>query len=110
MSFKDAALKLQVKPTITGEGNIYIDLTVNKDTPIMTSSPPPISKKELKTKLLVKDGGVALIGGINKSEATATETGVPFFSKIPVLGNLFKTKDDINKKNQLYIFLAPRVI
>lgn len=110
VSFKDAALKLQVKPTITGEGNIYIDLTVNKDTPIMTSSPPPISKKELKTKLLVKDGGVALIGGINKSEATATETGVPFFSKIPVLGNLFKTKDDINKKNQLYIFLAPRVI
>jgi type IV pilus assembly protein PilQ len=110
VSFKDAALKLQVRPTITGEGNIYIDLTVNKDTPLMTSSPPPISKKELKTKLLVKDGGVALIGGINKSEATATESGVPFFSKIPVLGNLFKSKDDINRKNQLYIFLAPRVI
>ena len=110
VSFKDAALKLQVKPTITGEGNIYIDLTVNKDTPLMSSTPPAISKKELKTKLLIKDGGVAMIGGINKSEASATENGVPFFSKIPVLGNLFKSKDDINKKTQLYIFLAPKVI
>ena len=110
VSFKDAALKLQVKPTITGEGNIYIDLIVNKDTPILTSSPPPISKKELKTKLLVKDGGLALIGGINKSEAGATETGVPLFSKIPVIGNFFKNKEDTNNKNQLYIFLAPRVI
>lgn len=110
VSFKNAALSVQVKPTITGEGNIMVDLTVNKDTPIMTTSPPAISKKELKTKLLVKDGGVALIGGINKSNATAAQTGVPFFNQIPILGNLFKSKDDINNKDQLYIFLAPRVI
>lgn len=109
VQFKNAALQLQVKPSVIGDGNVYLDLVVNKDTPL-TGSPPPISKKELKTKLLIKDGGVAMIGGINKSEATATEDGVPFFGKLPVIGNFFKSKGDLNKKNQLYIFLAPKVL
>jgi len=109
VQFKNAALQLQVKPSVIGDGNVYLDLVVNKDTPL-TGSPPPISKKELKTKLLIKDGGVAMIGGINKSEATATEDGVPLFGKLPLIGNLFKSKGDLNKKNQLYIFLAPKVL
>lgn len=109
VQFKNAALQLQVKPSVIGDGNVYLDLVVNKDTPL-TGSPPPISKKELKTKLLIKDGGVAMIGGINKSEATATEDGVPLFGKLPLIGNLFRSKGDLNKKNQLYIFLAPKVL
>ena len=109
VQFKNAALQLQVKPSVIGDGNVYLDLVVNKDTPL-TGSPPPISKKELKTKLLIKDGGVAMIGGINKSEATATEDGVPLIGKLPLIGNLFKSKGDVNKKNQLYIFLAPKVL
>ena len=110
IQFKNAALQLQVTPSIVGDGNVYLDLDVTKDTPLTTSSPPPISKKELKTKLLVKDGGVAMIGGINKTENTSNENGVPVLSKIPVLGNLFKSKGDKNNRNQLYIFLAPRVL
>ena len=109
VQFKNAALQLQVTPSILGDGNVYLDLDVTKDTPL-TGNPPPISKKELKTKLLVKDGGVAMIGGINKSESSSTENGVPILSKIPVLGNLFKSKEDLKNKNQLYIFLAPRVL
>ncbi len=109
VQFKNAALQLQVKPSVIGDGNVYLDLVVNKDTPL-TGNPPPISKKELKTKLLIKDGGVAMIGGINKSEATATEDGVPLLGKLPIIGNLFKSKGDLNKKNQLYIFLAPKVL
>ncbi len=109
VQFKNAALQLQVKPSVIGDGNVYLDLIVNKDTPL-TGSPPPISKKELKTKLLIRDGGVAMIGGINKSEATATEDGVPLIGKLPLIGNLFRSKGDVNKKNQLYIFLAPKVL
>jgi type IV pilus assembly protein PilQ len=113
VSFKTAALQLQVKPSIIGDGNVYLDVSVNKDTPLATSSPgepPAISTKQLKTKLLINDGGVAMIGGINKSTSTATEGGVPLLSKIPGIGNLFKSKTDQKNKDQLYIFLAPRVL
>lgn len=107
--FKNAALQLQVKPTVIGDGNIFLDLTVNKDS-LAQLNPPAVTKKELKTKLLVKDGGIAMIGGINKSEATSTEDGVPGLAKLPIIGNFFKSKGDVNKRNQLYIFLAPKVL
>lgn len=111
--FKNASLQLQVKPTVIGDGNVYLDLTVNKDSVGAAPSgggPPAITKKELKTKLLVKDGGIAMIGGINKSEATSSENGVPGLAKLPIIGNFFKSKGDINQRNQLYIFLAPKVL
>lgn len=108
--FKNASLQLQVKPSVIEDGNIYLDLTINKDTPLTGSNPPPIAKKELKTKLLIKDGGIALIGGITKSEDTSAEGGIPILKDLPILGNMFKSKNDIKKKNQLYIFLAPKVL
>jgi type IV pilus assembly protein PilQ len=109
VQFKEAALKMKVQPSVIGDGNVYLNLEVNKDTPL-TGTPPPISKKQLKTKLLVRDGGIAMIGGITKSEESALREGVPFFGKLPFFGNLFSYKRDINNKNQLYIFLAPRVL
>ena len=77
---------------------------------LTTSSPPQLAKKELKTKLLIKDGGIAMIGGINTSNAQSLESGLPLLSKIPGIGNLFKSKNDTNNKTQLYIFLAPKVL
>lgn len=109
VQFKEAALKMKVQPSVIGDGNVYLNLEVNKDTPL-AGTPPPISKKQLKTKLLIKDGGIAMIGGITKSEESALRDGVPFFGKLPLIGNLFSLKRDINNKNQLYIFLAPRVL
>ena len=112
VSFKSAALQLQVRPSIIGDGNVYLDINVNKDS-VQDFKPgenPPISTKQLKTKLLIKDGGVAMIGGINKSDSTFSESGVPILSKLPGIGNLFRSKADKKNKNQLYIFLAPRVL
>jgi type IV pilus assembly protein PilQ len=108
--FKDAALKLEVKPSIVGDGNIYIEVIVNKDSPNYSTTPPAIDKREVKTKLLIKDGGVAMLGGINSSTVTSTDTGVPLLSKIPGIGNFFKATEQINDKRQLYIFLAPAAI
>ena len=108
--FKTAALTLKVTPQIIDDGNIYLDVSVNKDTPLAGSSPPPISTKQLKTKLLIKDGGVALIGGITQTEKTNAEDGVPFLKDLPFIGNLFKSNKNKNNKNTLYIFIAPEVI
>lgn len=108
--FKDAALKLDVKPSVIGDGNIYIEVIVNKDTPIFSTVPPSIDKREVKTKLLIKDGGVAMIGGISVSTVSSNDSAVPIVGRIPGLGNLFKSTAQANSKRQLYIFLAPSVI
>jgi type IV pilus assembly protein PilQ len=108
--FKTAALTLKVTPQIIDDGNIYLDVEVNKDTPLAGTSPPAISTKQLKTKLLIKDGGVALIGGITQTEKTNAEDGVPFLKDLPFIGNLFKSNKNKNNKNTLYIFIAPEVI
>jgi type IV pilus assembly protein PilQ len=110
VSFKNASLQLQVKPSIIDDGNIYLDIVVNNDTPLTGTNPPPISKKELRTKLLVKDGGIAMIGGINKINDGTNESGIPLLSKIPVLGNFFKSTNNQKNKSQLYIFIAPKVL
>jgi type IV pilus assembly protein PilQ len=111
-SFKSASLQLQVKPSIISDGNVYLDLTVNKDEPgiAVAGGAPPISTKQIKTKLLVKDGGIAMIGGINKSTDKASRNGVPFFENLPIVGQLFRSNDNINSKNQLYIFISPKVL
>lgn len=107
--FKTAALKLQVTPQIIDDGNIYLNVAVNKDTP-GAGNPPPIATKQLQTKLLIKDGGVALIGGITQTEATSAEDGIPFFKDLPGIGQFFKSNSNKNNKNTLYIFIAPEVI
>jgi len=108
--FKDAALKLDVKPSIVGDGNIYIEVIVNKDSPNYGTNPPAIDKREVKSKLLIKDGGVAMIGGINVSTSSSTDVKVPILGDIPFFGNLFKSTAQGNERRQLFIFLAPSVI
>ena len=107
--FKTAALTLKVTPQIIDDGNIYLDVAVNKDTPGL-GNPPPISTKQLRTKLLIKDGGVALIGGITTTDAQSSEDGIPFFKDLPGIGQFFKNNKTKNNKSTLYIFIAPEVI
>ena len=108
--FKDAALKLDVKPSIVGDGNIYIEVVVNKDSPTYGTNPPAIDKREVRSKLLIKDGGVAMIGGINVSTASSTDVKVPILGDIPFFGNLFKSTAQGNERRTLFIFLSPSVI
>tara|TARA_B110000908_G_scaffold29147_1_gene34351 strand:+ start:1560 stop:3107 length:1548 start_codon:yes stop_codon:yes gene_type:complete len=109
-AFKTAALIMEVTPSIIPDGNVYVDIKINKDSPLTGSNPPPISKKELHTKLLIQDGGVAMIGGIIKGTQSTSDVGVPFFKDIPIIGNLFKTRANKDTKDHLYIFIAPRVL
>ncbi len=71
-SFKEAALKLEVTPSIIGDGNVLLTIQVNNDTPNRTteSDEPPINKMEIITKLLVADGDIVVIGGIKKNVMT----------------------------------------
>ena len=110
--FKEAALSLVVTPSVIGDGNILLDIQVNNDSPttVAGSDEPAIKTNEIKTKLLVSDGDIVVIGGIKINTTLDTKTATPGMSKLPLVGNLFKGKAVSDKMDELLIFIAPRVI
>ena len=111
-SFKEAALSLTVTPSIIGDGNVLLDIKVNNDSPteVEGSDEPAIKTNEITTKLLVSDGDIVVIGGIKINTEADLKSSTPGLSKVPVVGNLFKSKTNKNVLTEMLIFLAPRVI
>ena len=111
-SFKEAALKLEVTPSIIGDGNVLLTIKVNNDTPNRSTSSdePPINKMEIVTKLLVADGDIVVIGGIKKNVQTNNKSQLPGVGNMPVIGNLFKGKANSDNLDELLVFIAPRVL
>ena len=111
IAFKKAVLKLEVMPQITPEGNIILDLDVNKDSPgEVLNNVRAINTKHIKTQVLVENGGTVVIGGIFELFEDSTETKVPVLGDIPGIGNLFKTKNRSANKQEMLIFITPKVI
>jgi len=115
VNFKEAVLKLEVTPKITPEGKISMIIKASNDRPnyaqaTLLAGNVPIFKSEIDSQVVVSDGGTIVIGGIQKSEDSTGVSGVPWLSKIPVLGWLFKTEDISKTRTQLLIFVTPSVI
>ena len=111
-SFKEAALKLEVTPSIIGDGNVLLEIKVNNDTPNRASGSdePPINKMEINTKLLVADGDIVVIGGIKKNVIAKSKNQTPGIGNVPVIGNLFKGKSESDNLDELLVFIAPRIL
>ena len=93
VAFRRATLKLEVTPQITPEGNIILDLDINKDSRGETTAAGiAINTKHIKTQVLVENGGTVVIGGIFELTETENETKVPLLGDLPGVGNLFKNK------------------
>lgn len=113
VSFKEAVLSMIVTPQITPDGNVIMDIQLNKDSVDRNCSvqgTPCISTKELNTKAMVEDGGTIILGGIYEEENSTGEYKVPLLGDIPVIGNLFKSTTRSNTKRELLIFLTPRIM
>lgn len=111
LSFRKANLKLEVTPQITPEGNIILDLDINKDSRGETTLQGiAINTKHVKTQVLVENGGTVVIGGIFLLEETDDETKVPLLGDVPLVGNLFKTKTRKTEKRELLVFITPKMI
>ena len=110
--FKEAALSLTVTPSIIGDGNVLLDIKINNDSAVEVpgSDEPGIKTNEILTKLLVSDGDIVVIGGIKKDTLNDSNSMTPGVSKVPVVGNLFKSKNKTDELVELLIFIAPRVI
>jgi type IV pilus assembly protein PilQ len=109
--FRKANLKLEVIPQITPEGNIILDVDVNKDSVGQeTRAGFAIDTKHVKTQVLIENGGTVVIGGIFQQTERTTETKVPLLGDIPVVGYLFKNNQRVADKTELLIFLTPRIV
>lgn len=115
ITFKEAVLRLDVKPKITPDGTISMEIKATNDAAdynqgTLLGGNPPINKNEVESKIVVQDGDTIVIGGILKTEDQTGSTGVPWLKHIPILGWLFKT-DTTNKiRRQLMVFITPKII
>ena len=112
ISFKEAALKLEVTPSIIGDGNVLLSIQVNNDTPnrSVPGDTPAVNKMEIVTKLLVADGDIVVIGGIKKNVQSREKGQVPAIGNMPVIGNLFKGTENSDNLDELLVFIAPRIL
>lgn len=111
VTFKKAVLKLEVTPQITPEGNVILDVDVNKDSRgVLTPQGYAINNKHVKTQVLVENGGTVVIGGIFTLEENDAVNKVPVLGDIPFAGALFRNKTRIQNKTELLIFLTPKVV
>lgn len=111
IAFRKANLKLEVTPQITPEGNIILDLDVNKDTRGETTLDGiAIDTKHVQTQVLVENGGTVVIGGIFERTERNQIRKVPLLGDLPGVGNLFKSRDMIDERSELLIFITPRVL
>ena len=113
VSFKEAALVLDVTPHITPDNRIIMDLKVNKDNPDYTNlvgGVPPIDTRSVETSVLVDNGETVVLGGVNERERTFQKEQVPWLGDLPVLGNLFKTTNRRDLNSELLIFVTPKIL
>lgn len=111
VAFKKASLSLDVTPQITPEGNVILDLEVNKDSRgELTAAGPAINTKQVKTQVLVENGGTVVIGGIFTLDERNTVNKVPVLGDIPYLGVLFQNKVRSTRKTELLVFITPKIV
>jgi type IV pilus assembly protein PilQ len=111
VSFRRATLKLEVTPQITPEGNIILDLDINKDSlGDVVAGLITINTKKVKTQVLVENGGTVVIGGIFELTESDSEARVPLLGDLPAVGNLFKQKQRTSIKQEMLVFITPKMI
>jgi general secretion pathway protein D len=108
----DVATSLTILPTINPDG--YVNLQVLQEVSSATSEvqfgAPIISTREASTHLFVKNGQTAVLGGLVGRQTDVSKSGIPWFSRIPILGALFGTQTDRSTTSEIFLFLTPHVI
>lgn len=108
---QNANLSLNVKPTVTNDGGVLMDLTVTRDIPFQLSGGnTAVANRNINTIVLVDSGATLVIGGIYTMTVTHSSSGFPVLRKIPILGALFGSDSDETDRSELFIFLTPRIL
>ena len=111
--FIDAVLELQVTPHITSDETVIMDVVVDKSEPDFTRivlGNPVINIRRAETKMLVKNGGTAVIGGIFTINDQSSANGLPRLRKVPILKRIFGNELQSYENQELLIFVTPRIV
>lgn len=109
----DAVLELKVTPQITPSGSVIMDLEIKKDNPgdnTIGADSVPIETREIQTTARVDDGETVVLGGVYEGTTVNAVNKVPFFSDIPGIGWLFTRTRDDEDRQELLIFVTPKVV
>jgi len=115
VEFKNVLLELKVTPTITADGRVYLSLDLTKDelagwVETGAGQVPRLSKREITTSVLMEDGQTLSVGGVYEFRDRNSLASVPFLSRLPGLGNLFKRRGRERAKVELMVLITPQVI
>ncbi len=113
-TFQEAKLQLLVKPHVTADGSVNLEVKINRDEPDFGNrgarGDPTILKREVETELLVQDGHTAVIGGIYTRNSSRSLSQVPVLGDIPILGVLFQKRGSTDQRGELVVFITPRIV
>jgi type IV pilus assembly protein PilQ len=113
IQYRPAVLELKVTPQITAEGTVIMTLSIDNnsaDFANLVNGIPPITTQSIETTVMVDDGGTVVIGGLYLIDQSSTKENVPFLSKIPILGNLFRSQTKRGEQREVLIFITPRIV
>lgn len=115
VQYVDATLALSVTPQITAEGTVILDINLQKREPAAGlvqagGTNTPLITRDAQTKLMVRDGGTTVIGGIYQFSDQTSQDRIPGLHRLPIVGNLFKNKGISNRHDELLIFITPRIV
>lgn len=111
VAFKDATLNLNVTPKITPDDHVQMKLSVSQDSVgTIYSGVPSIDTKKVSTEVVVENGGTVAIGGVFSRDVSNSDNKVPLLGDIPVIGWLFRANTVVDDKNELLIFITPKIL
>jgi type IV pilus assembly protein PilQ len=115
VQYVDATLSLDVTPQITAEGTVLLDIDLKKREPLsginlQSGQNAPISTRDAKTRVMVRDGGTTVIGGIYQFTDNDQKNGIPGLSSLPIIGALFRNRNQSTQHDELLIFITPRIV
>jgi type IV pilus assembly protein PilQ len=112
--FVDATLRLEVTPKVTNDNRVLMDIRVTDNAPDPTitgaNGQPSIRRNEAETQALASDGETIVIGGILKRDVSERIAGVPWFSRVPLFGWLFRRETTLDQRRELMVFITPRIV
>ena len=110
-SFKEAALSLEATPNITADGKIGLQLEIRNGTPVRSiDGQVAIAEDSVSTNVIVEDGQTIVLGGVFKNSNTTGVSKVPFLGDLPYVGKAFRRDVRSNSKEELLIFITPKLI
>ena len=114
IEYRDTGVILKVTPRVNGSGLVLLDIAqevsdVSENTTSGINS-PVISTRRISTSIAVQDGQVIALGGLFKDSKSFGKNGLPILSRIPILGSLFGTHQNVRNRTELLVILKPRVL